>query len=52
MAPPFWDAEMLEVLVVSNKLTIGASHARLLVTAHNIIINNDSAYSFIEIKLK
>ena len=43
---------MPEGLIVANKLTIGASHARLLGTAHNIIINNDSAYSFIEIELK
>ena len=48
----FSDAEMPEGLVVANKLTIGASHARLLGTAHNIIINNDSAHSFIEIELK
>ena len=45
-------AEMPDGSFVENKLTIGASHARLLGTAHNIIINNDSAHSFIEIELK
>ena len=49
---PFWDAEMPEGFVVASNLTIGASYARLMEAAHNIMINNDSAYSFIEIELK
>jgi len=38
--------------VVEIKLTIGASYARLAGVWHNIINNNDSAYSVIEIELK
>jgi len=37
---PFWDAEIPEGLVVANKPTRGASHAQLLGTAHNVMINN------------
>ena len=40
---PFWDAEIPEGLVVANKPTRGASHARLLGTAHNVMINNNCA---------
>ena len=45
-------AEMPDGSVVENKLTIGASYARLVGVEHNIINNNDSRYSFIEIELK
>ena len=45
-------AEMPDGSAVENKLTIGASYARLAGVEHNIINNNDSPYSFIEIELK
>ena len=48
----FWNAEMPCGLVLKTKLTIGASYARPVGAAYNIIMNNDSAYSFIEINLK
>ena len=45
-------AEIPDGSVVENKLTIGASYARLLGVEHNIINNSESPYSFIEIELK
>ena len=45
-------AEMPDGSVVENKLTVGASYARLVGVEHNIINNNDNPYSFIEIELK
>ena len=45
-------AEMPDGAVIENKLTIGASYARLVGVEHNIINNHDSPYSFIEIELK
>ena len=43
-------AEMPDGSVVENKLTVGASYARLVGVEHNIINNNDNPYSFIEIE--
>jgi hypothetical protein len=45
-------AEIPDGSVVENKLTIGASYARLVGVEHNIINNSESPYSFIEIELK
>ena len=45
-------AEMPDGSVVENKLTIGASYARLVGVEHNIITTNDSPDSSIEIELK
>ena len=45
-------AEIPDGSFVENKLTIGASYARLLGIEHNIINNSESPYSFIEIELK
>ena len=45
-------AEIPDGSVVENKLTIGASYARLLGIEHNIINNSESPDSFSEIELK
>ena len=45
-------AEIPDGSVVENKLTIGASYARLVGVEHNIINNSESPDSFIEIELK
>jgi mannose-6-phosphate isomerase-like protein (cupin superfamily) len=45
-------AEMPDGSVVDNILTVGASYARPVGVEHNIINNNDSPYSFIEVELK
>ena len=45
-------AEIPDGSFVENKLTIGASYARLLGVEHNIINNSESPSSFIEIELK
>jgi quercetin dioxygenase-like cupin family protein len=45
-------AEMPDGSVVENTLTVGASYVRPVGVEHNIINNNDSPYSFIEVELK